>query len=239
MKPTDNKALIIEMKNITKVFLTDEVETHALRGVNLAIADGDYISISGPSGCGKSSLLSILGLLDSPNDGNYLIEGNDVSTLSVNERAVLRNLKIGFVFQAFNLIDELSVYDNIALPLRYREQSMSAKEIEQKVMASLEKVQMSHRAAHKPNQLSGGQQQRIAIARALVGDPALLLVDEPTGNLDSTNGDAVMKMLAQLNAQGTTICMVTHDPRYADIAKRQLHLLDGVMANELTLSEAV
>lgn len=239
MKQTHNKPLIIEMKNITKVFLTDEVETHALRGVNLAIADGDYISISGPSGCGKSSLLSILGLLDSPNDGNYLIEGQDVSTLSVNERAVLRNLKIGFVFQAFNLIDELSVFDNIALPLRYREESMSAKDIEQKVMASLEKVQMSHRAAHKPNQLSGGQQQRIAIARALVGDPALLLVDEPTGNLDSTNGDAVMKMLAQLNAQGTTICMVTHDPRYADMAKRQLHLLDGVMANELVLSEAV
>ncbi|OUS28075.1 ABC transporter ATP-binding protein [Thalassotalea sp. 42_200_T64] len=239
MKSTHNKPLIIEMKNITKVFLTDEVETHALRGVNLAIADGDYISISGPSGCGKSSLLSILGLLDSPNSGNYLIEGQDVSTLSVNERAVLRNLKIGFVFQAFNLIDALSVFDNIALPLRYREQSMSAKEIEQRVMASLEKVQMSHRAAHKPNQLSGGQQQRIAIARALVGNPALLLVDEPTGNLDSTNGDAVMKMLAQLNAQGTTICMVTHDPRYADMAKRQLHLLDGVMANELTLSEAV
>lgn len=239
MKSTYNKPLIIEMKNITKVFLTDEVETHALRGVNLAIADGDYISISGPSGCGKSSLLSILGLLDSPNSGNYLIEGQDVSTLSVNERAVLRNLKIGFVFQAFNLIDELSVFDNIALPLRYREESMSAKEIEQRVMASLEKVQMSHRAAHKPNQLSGGQQQRIAIARGLVGNPALLLVDEPTGNLDSTNGDAVMKMLGELNAQGTTICMVTHDPRYADMAKRQLHLLDGVMANELTLSEAV
>jgi len=231
--------LKIQMSGITKVFLTDEMETHALRGVNLAITDGDYVSISGPSGCGKSSLLSILGLLDTPSSGQYFIEGQDVSQLSVNERAVLRNLKIGFVFQAFNLIDELSVFDNVALPLRYRDEELTQAQIEKSVMESLEKVKMSHRAGHKPNQLSGGQQQRIAIARALVGDPALLLVDEPTGNLDSINGDAVMEMLAELNANGTTICMVTHDPRYADMAKRQLHLLDGVMANELTLQEAI
>ena len=232
-----NQTLKIQMADITKVFLTDELETHALRGVNLEIADGDYISISGPSGCGKSSLLSILGLLDTPCSGQYFIEGTDVSNLSVNERAEVRNLKIGFVFQSFNLIDELSVFDNIALPLRYREQEMTAAQIKQQVMECLEKVKMSHRSDHKPNQLSGGQQQRIAIARALVGNPAILLVDEPTGNLDSTNGDAVMKMLSDLNAQGTTICMVTHDPRYADMAKRQLHLLDGVMIDELSLNE--
>jgi len=239
MNNASNTVLKIKMSDITKVFLTDEMETHALRGVNLEIADGDYVSISGPSGCGKSSLLSILGLLDTPSSGQYFIEGHDVSQLSVNERAVLRNLKIGFVFQAFNLIDELSVFDNIALVLRYRDEELTSAQIEKRVMESLEKVKMSHRAGHKPNQLSGGQQQRIAIARALVGDPALLLVDEPTGNLDSINGDAVMEMLAELNASGTTICMVTHDPRYADMAKRQLHLLDGVMVNELTLQEAV
>lgn len=229
----------IVMRDITKVFATDEMETHALRGVNLTIADQDYISISGPSGCGKSSLLSILGLLDTPTDGQYLIEGTDVSNLSVNARAEIRNEKIGFVFQAFNLIDELSVYDNIALPLRYRETPMSDDEIKQQVMWSLDKVEMSHRTGHKPNQLSGGQQQRIAIARALVGNPAILLVDEPTGNLDSKNGDMVMAMLAQLNQEGATICMVTHDPRYGDMAKQQLHLLDGRMATSLTLAEAV
>ena len=178
-------------------------------------------------------------MLDTPSSGQYFIEGQDVSNLSVNERAAMRNLKIGFVFQAFNLIDELSVFDNIALPLMYRDEVMSDNAIKQRVMACLDKVQMSHRTGHKPNQLSGGQQQRIAIARALVGEPALLLVDEPTGNLDSTNGDAVMKMLAQLNDDGTTICMVTHDPRYADMAKNQLHLLDGVMASEMTLKEVI
>lgn len=233
------KTLKIKLSNITKTFLTDEMETHALRGINLEIYSGDYVSISGPSGCGKSSLLSILGLLDTPSSGQYFIEGQDVSNLSVNERAAMRNLKIGFVFQAFNLIDELSVFDNIALPLRYRDEVMSDDAIKQRVMACLDKVQMSHRTGHKPNQLSGGQQQRIAIARALVGEPALLLVDEPTGNLDSTNGDAVMKMLGQLNDDGTTICMVTHDPRYADMAKNQLHLLDGVMASEMTLKEVI
>ena len=229
----------ILMRGITKVFATDEMETHALRGIELEIFNQDYVSISGPSGCGKSSLLSILGLLDSPTSGEYFIEGQDVSDLQVNERAQIRNQKIGFVFQAFNLIDQLSVFDNIALPLRYREPAVSESEIKQMVMASLDKVKMSHRTAHKPNQLSGGQQQRIAIARGLVGNPSILLVDEPTGNLDSQNGDAVMEMLQQLNDDGATICMVTHDPRYADMAKRQLHLLDGRMAQELMLKEAV
>ena len=211
----------IQMLDIKKVFVTEEMETHALRGVNLEIYDGDYISISGPSGCGKSSLLSLLGLLDSPTSGKYLIEGEDVSSLSINERALIRNKKIGFIFQAFNLIDELSVFDNVALPLRYREPALSSADIKSKVMDCLQKVQMSHRTGHKPNQLSGGQQQRIAIARALVGDPAILLVDEPTGNLDSKNGDAVMSMLSELNKAGTTLCMVTHDPRYADMATRR------------------
>jgi putative ABC transport system ATP-binding protein len=233
---TQNKIL---MRDISKVFITEQMETHALRGVNLSITDGDYISISGPSGCGKSSLLSILGLLDSPSGGEYFIEGTDVSNLSVNERAGYRNEKIGFVFQAFNLIDELSVYDNIALPLRYRETPMSDADIKQQVMKNLEKVAMSHRTGHKPNQLSGGQQQRIAIARALVGNPAILLVDEPTGNLDSKNGDMVMDLLAKLNDEGVTICMVTHDPRYGDMAKQQLHLLDGRMAELMSMQEAV
>ncbi|NQZ11803.1 MAG: ABC transporter ATP-binding protein [Algicola sp.] len=233
---TQNKIL---MRDISKVFITEQMETHALRGVNLNINDGDYISISGPSGCGKSSLLSILGLLDTPSGGEYFIEGKDVSNLSVNERAGYRNEKIGFVFQAFNLIDELSVYDNIALPLRYRENPMSDADIKLQVMQNLEKVQMSHRTGHKPNQLSGGQQQRIAIARALVGSPAILLVDEPTGNLDSKNGDMVMDLLAQLNDDGATICMVTHDPRYGDMAKQQLHLLDGQMAELMAMQEAV
>ncbi len=229
----------LKLTNITKKFVSSEMETHALQGVNLEIFDGDYVSISGPSGCGKSTLLTILGLLDSPTSGEYIIAGHDASNLSVNDRATLRNDHIGFVFQSFNLIDELSVYDNIALPLRYRRQVLSDAEIKQKVESCLDKVQMSHRAQHKPNQLSGGQQQRIAIARALVNDPAVLLVDEPTGNLDSKNGDAVMQMLSDLNKAGTTICMVTHDPRYADMATTQLHLLDGVMVPELHMEMAV
>lgn len=232
-----NSTANIQLKNITKKFATDNMETHALRGIDLEIFDGDYVSISGPSGCGKSTLLTILGLLDSPTSGQYFIAGKDVSQLSVNERASVRNIHIGFVFQSFNLIDELSVFDNIALPLKYRDNVPSDSEIKIKVTACLEKVEMSHRAGHKPNQLSGGQQQRIAIARALVCDPAILLVDEPTGNLDSKNGDAVMKMLADLNKAGTTICMVTHDPRYADMAHRKMHLLDGVMAHELNLQD--
>ncbi|MGB0937798.1 MAG: ABC transporter ATP-binding protein [Colwellia sp.] len=227
------------MKNLTKVFSTQSIETHALRGVNLTIYNQDYISISGPSGCGKSTLLSLLGLLDSPTTGQYFIDGQDVSDLSVNHRAEIRNQHIGFVFQAFNLIDELSVFDNVALPLRYREPAMSEESIKAAVLESLEKVSMSHRCSHKPNQLSGGQQQRIAIARGLVGKPTILLVDEPTGNLDSKNGDAVMAMLAKLNQEGTTICMVTHDPRYADMAIRKLHLLDGVIADEYVNSNSI
>jgi putative ABC transport system ATP-binding protein len=233
------KNIVIEMKNLTKVFHTNEIETHALRGVNLTIRDQDYISISGPSGCGKSTLLSLLGLLDSPTSGSYFISGQDVSDLTINHRAEIRNQHIGFVFQAFNLIDELSVFDNVALPLRYREPIMAESEINKQVKDSLEKVEMSHRSGHKPNQLSGGQQQRIAIARALVGNPTILLVDEPTGNLDSKNGDAVMAMLEKLNQDGVTICMVTHDSRYADMAERQLHLLDGIIADEFAMQVAL
>ena len=233
------KQPVIQMNDITRVFITEEMETHALRGINLTINQGDYVSISGPSGCGKSSLLSILGLLDTPTSGQYLIDGVDVSNLAINQQAEIRNEKIGFIFQAFNLIDQLSVYDNVALPLTYREQAMSKQEINQRVMKSLELVQMAHRTSHKPNQLSGGQQQRIAIARALVGNPSVLLVDEPTGNLDSKNGDAVMEMLADLNRNGTTICMVTHDPRYANMANQQLHLLDGKILTDQVLQEAV
>lgn len=217
----------ILMQSITKIFATDEMETHALRGIDLQISSGDFVSICGPSGCGKSTLLSLLGLLDMPSGGSYQIEGKEVSGLSLSEAAFIRNEKIGFIFQSFNLIDELTVFDNIALPLRYRRQSVAKSEIEDRVMACLKTVDMTHRAGHRPNQLSGGQQQRIAIARALVGNPALLLVDEPTGNLDSRNGDAVMDMLCELNNNGTTLCMVTHDPRYADMASRKLHLLDG------------
>lgn len=223
---------VLSMQGITKVFSTEEMETHALRGIDLTIKQGDFVSICGPSGCGKSTLLSILGLLDMPSSGQYQIEGVEASQLSLSEAAYLRNEKIGFIFQSFNLIDELTVYDNVALPLRYRRQTLAKSDIDAAVKRCLALVDMSHRAGHRPNQLSGGQQQRIAIARALVGNPALLLVDEPTGNLDSRNGDAVMEMLAQLNREGTTLCMVTHDPRYADMASRKLHLLDGKIIDE-------
>lgn len=233
------KQIKLKLTEVTKKFIAGEVETHALRGVNLEIYEGDYLSISGPSGCGKSTLLSIMGLLDSVSSGEYEIAGHNTSQLSVNQRASLRNEHIGFVFQSFNLIDELSVYDNIALPLRYRRSLLTKAEIDAQVKACLQQVQMSHRAQHKPNQLSGGQQQRVAIARALVNEPEILLVDEPTGNLDSKNGDAVMQMLSELNSAGTTICMVTHDPRYADMATKKLHLLDGVMAPELDMEMAI
>lgn len=234
-----NRTSKVKLTNITKKFVTNEMETHALQGINLEIFDGEYVSISGPSGCGKSTLLTILGLLDAPTSGQYIIGGHDVSNLTVNQRASIRNKHIGFVFQSFNLIDELSVYDNIALPLRYRQESLSDAEVDERVEKSLVKVDMAHRTQHKPNQLSGGQQQRIAIARALVNNPDILLVDEPTGNLDSKNGDLVMKMLQTLNDEGTTICMVTHDPRYADMASTQLHLLDGVMNESLRMELAV
>jgi len=229
----------IEMKNIGKVFETDDIETHALKEVNIVIRAGEYVSIAGPSGCGKSTLLSLLGLLDMPSSGSYAIEGRDVSSLSLDEAAGIRNEKIGFVFQSFNLIDELSVFDNVALPLQYKKQIPTDEFIKARVEACLKMVEMSHRADHKPNQLSGGQQQRIAIARALVADPAILLVDEPTGNLDSQSGDTVMAVLAELNKKGTTICMVTHDTRYADMATVQLKLLDGQIVTDEALKVAV
>jgi len=217
----------IKVENLCKVFSTDEVDTYALVDVGLNILEGDYVSISGPSGCGKSTLLSILGLLDTPTSGQYWLDGIDVSQIGLNQSAEIRCEKIGFVFQQFNLIDELSVSDNIALPLRYSRKKYGRDEVLTRVDECLGKVGMQNRAGHKPNQLSGGQQQRIAIARALVAQPAVLLVDEPTGNLDSKNGDAIMELLEQLNAGGTTICMVTHDPRYANFARKQINLLDG------------
>jgi len=236
MNMTDIK---IEMKNISKVFETDDVETHALKDVDIIIRAGEYVSIAGPSGCGKSTLLSLLGLLDMSSSGSYTIEGLDVSSLSLDDAAAIRNEKIGFVFQSFNLIDELSVFDNVALPLQYKKEEPTDEFIKSRVEACLKMVEMSHRADHKPNQLSGGQQQRIAIARALVADPAILLVDEPTGNLDSKSGDTVMAVLAELNNNGTTICMVTHDARYADMAKIQLKLLDGQIVKDEPLKVAI
>ena len=222
-----NNNTLISLKNIAKVYRSQNVETYALKDIDLTIHEGDYICISGPSGCGKSTLLSLLGLLDSPTGGQYAIKNVDTKTLDMDQQAELRNLHIGFIFQSFNLIDELSVFDNVALPLTYREPAMSQADIQSAVKHALDEVEMGHRAQHKPNQLSGGQQQRIAIARALAGKPSILLVDEPTGNLDSKNGDAVMDLLDALNQKGTTICMVTHDLRYAGRAKTQLKLLDG------------
>lgn len=233
-----NKKAIISLQDVCKVYHIDNIQTHALKNVNLDIYPGDYISISGPSGCGKSTLLSIFGLLDSATSGHYLIDGVDTSNLEVDQQADLRNLHIGFVFQSFNLIDELSVFDNVALPLSYRIPAMPEAEIKQRVTESLTRVEMGHRLNHKPNQLSGGQQQRVAIARALVGKPSIILVDEPTGNLDSKSGDAVMDILGELNRSGTTLCMVTHDPRYADRATRHCSLLDGHLSQQDVMKEA-
>jgi putative ABC transport system ATP-binding protein len=227
---------LIRLQNISKVFLTDEVETRALSAVNLEIKNGEFVSIAGPSGCGKSTLLSILGLLDSPNEGTYWIHNDEVENLSLSDRTRIRNREIGFVFQAFNLIGDLTVYENVELPLTYR--GMSSAERKQRVQEVLERVQMAHRTKHYPSQLSGGQQQRVAVARALVGQPAILLADEPTGNLDSKNSEAVMDLLRQLHADGATICMVTHDPRYASIADRTIHLLDGCIVEEKVRSDA-
>jgi putative ABC transport system ATP-binding protein len=216
---------VIQLRDVRKVFFADEIETHALAGIDLEIEKGEYLSISGPSGCGKSTLLSILGLLDSPTGGSYALNGTPVEELSMSERARVRNREIGFIFQAFNLIGDLTVYENIALPLTYR--GMSPAERKERVQQSLERVGMGHRMKHYPSQLSGGQQQRVAVARALAGSPAILLADEPTGNLDSGNGEAVMELLCELHREGATICMVTHDPRYARHADRTIHLLDG------------
>ncbi len=224
-----NQALI-SLQGVTKVFYTDEVETHALSGIHLDIAPGEYIAIAGPSGCGKSTLLSILGLLDSPSDGTYLLKGGPVTNLDISDRARIRNQEIGFIFQSFNLIGDLTVYENVELPLTYR--GMSAAERKKRVLESLERVGMAHRTRHYPSQLSGGQQQRVAVARALVGKPAILLADEPTGNLDSRNGDAVMELLRDLHREGATICMVTHDARFARHADRTVHLFDGRVVEE-------
>jgi len=226
---TQKNEIVLTMRNIAKVFETEAMETHALKSINLEIKKGDYVSISGPSGCGKSTLLSIMGLLDMPTSGEYFIQGHDVSQLSLDQAAELRNSTIGFIFQSFNLIDQLSVFDNVALPLRYHADKPNKATIKQRVLACLEQVGLSHRIDHKPNQLSGGQQQRVAIARALVAQPAILLVDEPTGNLDSKSGDKVIEVLAELHKAGTTICMVTHDPRYADLAETKIQLLDGMV----------
>jgi len=221
---------LIHLEGVTKIFYTDEVETHALAGIHLEIQRGEYISIAGPSGCGKSTLLSILGLLDTPTEGTYVLNGRPVADLPLSERARVRNREIGFIFQSFNLIGDLTVYENVELPLTYR--GMKAAERKDRVMAALEKVGMSHRAKHLPSQLSGGQQQRVAVARAVCGSPSILLADEPTGNLDSKNGEAVMELLRELHKEGAAICMVTHDPRYARSADRSIHLFDGRVVEE-------
>ena len=227
---------LIYLDGVTKVFVTDDVETHALAGIHLDIKKGEYLSIAGPSGFGKSTLLAILGLLDSPSDGTYVLNGKPVQGLKLSERARIRNREIGFIFQAFNLIGDLTVYENVELPLTYRGE-MPRSERKQRVLESLDRVGMSHRQRHYPNQLSGGQQQRVAVARALVGSPSILLADEPTGNLDSKNGDAVMDLLADLHSNGATICMVTHDSRFAGYADRTVHLFDGQIVAENTENE--
>src|SRR5215212_5946188 len=228
---------LIRLDNVSKVFVTDEVDTHALSGIHFELKKGEYLSISGPSGCGKSTLLAILGLLDTPTDGTYYLNGKPVTGLKLSERARIRNREIGFIFQAFNLIGDLTVYENVELPLTYR--GMPSAERKRRVQEALERVGMSHRMKHYPSQLSGGQQQRVAVARALSGDPAILLADEPTGNLDSTNGEAVKELLRELHRGGATICMVTHDPRYAAHADRSIHLFDGRVVEEQRQTEKV
>src|SRR4028119_1681470 len=229
-----SKQPLIRLQDVKKVFFTDEVETHALAGTHLDIANGEYVSITGPSGCGKSTLLSILGLLDSPTEGKYWLNGKLVSDLSLSERALIRNREVGFIFQSFNLIGDLSVYENVELPLTYR--GLSNADRKTRVTEALEKVGMAHRAKHLPSQLSGGQQQRVAVARAVAGQPLILLADEPTGNLDSKNCEAVMDLLRELHRGGATICMVTHDPRYATFADRAIYLFDGRVVKEEMVS---
>jgi len=230
---TSTSQPLIRLEGIQKVFYTDEVETHALSEVHLEVQRGEYVAIAGPSGCGKTTLLSLLGLLDTPTGGEYWLDGKPVAQLSPAERARIRNLEIGFIFQAFNLIGDLTVYENVELPLTYR--GMAPAERKQRVMSALEKVGMSHRVKHYPAQLSGGQQQRVAVARAVAGEPLILLADEPTGNLDSTNGEAVMHLLQELHRGGATICMVTHDSRYERHADRAIHLFDGRMVGDRAL----
>jgi putative ABC transport system ATP-binding protein len=233
--PLNAPTSLIQLDDLKKVFYTDEVETHALSGVHFEIMKGDYLSIAGPSGCGKSTLLSILGLLDTPSGGRYVLNGTPVENLDASQRAQIRNKEIGFIFQAFNLIGDLTVFENVELPLTYRA-GMKAAERKKRVLEALERVRMAHRLNHYPAQLSGGQQQRVAVARALVGSPSILLADEPTGNLDSKNGEQVMALLADLHADGATICIVTHDPRYADYADRKIHMFDGRVVDEETLN---
>src|SRR3954464_15291695 len=225
----DSQALI-RLDNVSKVFVTDEVETHALSGIHFELKKGEHLAIAGPAGVGKSTLLAILGLLDTPSDGTYYLNGKPVTGLKLSERARIRNREIGFIFQAFNLIGDLTVYENVELPLTYR--GMPSAERKRRVQDALERVGMSHRMKHYPSQLSGGQQQRVAVARALSGDPLILLADEPTGNLDSQNGEQVMDLLRELHRGGATICMVTHDPRYAAHADRSIHLFDGRVVEE-------
>jgi putative ABC transport system ATP-binding protein len=221
---------LIKLEGVKKVFYTDEVETHALDNINIEIRTGEYVAIAGPSGCGKSTLLSILGLLDTPTEGQYMLNGQKVTDLPLSQRARVRNREIGFIFQSFNLIGDLTVYENVELPLTYR--GMKSSERKERVLAALERVGMAHRAKHLPSQLSGGQQQRVAVARAVAGQPSILLADEPTGNLDSKNGEAVMELLRELHRAGATICMVTHDARYASHAERTIHLFDGRVVEE-------
>jgi putative ABC transport system ATP-binding protein len=227
---------LIRLEGITKIFYTDELETHALAGVQLDVRKGEYLSIGGPSGCGKSTLLSILGLLDTPTGGTYQLNGQAVQSLTAAERARIRNREIGFIFQAFNLIGDLTVFENVELPLSYR--GLPPAERKRRVLAALERVGMLHRQKHYPSQLSGGQQQRVAVARALAGEPAILLADEPTGNLDSKNGESVMELLRDLHRGGATICMVTHDPRFTRYADRTVHLFDGHIVEETHAREA-
>jgi|SRR5215472_8843062 len=227
---TSANGTLISMQGVNKVFLTDDLETHALSNVRMNIDRGEFVSIAGPSGCGKSTLLAILGLLDSPSSGEYKLNGKPVSALGISDRTRIRNREIGFIFQSFNLIGDLTVYENVELPLTYR--GMGSAERKQKVQSALERVGITARSKHYPAQLSGGQQQRVAVARALVGDPLILLADEPTGNLDSKNGDAVMGLLRELHANGATICMVTHDARFASAADRTIHLFDGCVVDQ-------
>jgi putative ABC transport system ATP-binding protein len=227
---------LIKLENLSKVFYTDEVETHALAGIHLTIDRGEYVAIAGPSGCGKSTLLSILGLLDTPSEGTYVLDNQPVQSLDLGQRARIRNRQVGFIFQSFNLIGDLTVFENVELPLSYR--GMRSSERATRTKEALERVGMAHRAKHLPSQLSGGQQQRVAVARALVGQPSILLADEPTGNLDSKNGDAVMDLLRELHRNGSTICMVTHDPRFTRYAERTVHLFDGRIVSEEESAEA-
>jgi putative ABC transport system ATP-binding protein len=233
---TNANKTLIRLQGVRKIFHTDELETHALSGIDLEIGQGEYVSIAGPSGCGKSTLLAILGLLDSPTEGKYQLNGKVASDLTPIERTKIRNREIGFIFQAFNLIGDLTVYENVELPLTYR--GIGSGQRKQKVQNALERVGLPHRAKHFPAQLSGGQQQRVAVARALVGDPVILLADEPTGNLDSRNGDAVMALLKDLHENGATICTVTHDPRFAHHAERTIHLFDGQIVETPEVIEA-